>query len=82
MTQSEQDPFDLMYKKRIQMTKSIVLVTILCIIVFGGVGYLLDNLLETTPILTIVLVILSFPVTQLLLYKRMRQLTKDLKKND
>ncbi len=69
---------DVMLKKRVQMTISIVVITIGGIALFGGTGYLLDQYLGTEPILLFVLIIVSFPLTQLALYKRVRQLMKEL----
>ncbi len=70
---------DVMLTKRVQMTISIVVITLGGIALFGGAGYLLDQYLGTEPILLFALIIISFPVTQILLYKRAKQLMKDLK---
>ncbi len=72
------NPMDVMFGKRIQMTISIVLITLGGIALFGGAGYLLDQYFNTKPILLFIFIIISFPLTQVLLYKRARQLTKDL----
>ena len=69
---------DVMLTKRVQMTISIVVITLGGITLFGGMGYLLDQYFGTKPILMFALIILSFPITQLALYKRVKQLTKDL----
>jgi len=69
---------DILLGKRVQMTISIVVITLGGIVLCGGAGYLLDQYLGTKPILMFALIIVSFPITQLLLYKRVRQLTKDL----
>ncbi len=69
---------EVMMTKRIQMTISIVVITMGGIALFGGVGYLLDQYLGTEPIFLFVFIIVSFPLTQLALYKRVKQLTKDL----
>ncbi len=71
---------DVMYQKRIQMTISIAVITLGGISLFAGIGYLLDSYFNTKPILLFVFIILSFPLTQLLLYKRAQQLMKDVKK--
>lgn len=71
-------PMDVLLGKRVQMTISIVVITLGGIALFGGAGYLLDQYFGTKPILLFALIIISFPVTQLALYKRVRQLTKDL----
>ena len=71
-------PLDVMLGKRIQMTISIVVITMGGILLFGGAGYLLDQYFDTKPIFLFALIIVSFPVTQIVLYKRVRQLTKDL----
>jgi len=69
---------DVMLRKRVQMTISIVVITMGGISLFGGAGYLLDQYLGTKPIIMFALIIISFPLTQLALYKRVRQLMKDL----
>lgn len=69
---------EVMMTKRIQMTISIVVITMGGIALFGGAGYLLDQYLGTEPIFLFVFIIVSFPLTQLALYKRVKQLTKDL----
>ena len=74
------NPMEAMLQKRIQMTISIVLITLSGIILFGGTGYLLDHYFDTNPIFLFVLLVLSFPITQIILYKRAKQLTKDMKK--
>ncbi len=76
MTEKETHPFDEMKEKRIKMTISIFLITLVTIATFGGAGYLIDLYFDTQPIFLFVLVIVSFPVTQLLLYKRAKNLSK------
>lgn len=70
---------DVMLRQRVQMTISIVVITLGGITLFGGAGYLLDQYFGTEPILLFALIIISFPVTQLALYKRAKQLMKDFK---
>ena len=76
MSEKQPDVFGEMYQKRIKMTVSIVFITLATIGVFGGIGYLLDLYFETHPVLLFVFIILSFPFTQLLLYKRAKGLMK------
>lgn len=76
------DSLEVMYQKRIQMTVSIVVITVGGIGLFAGIGYLLDSYLDTKPILLFVFIVLSFPLTQLLLYKRAQQLMKDVEKSN
>lgn len=68
-------PFQDMYQKRVQMTLSIVVITLFTLGLFGTLGYLLDAYFQTKPILLFVFVFLSFPLNQYLLYKRAKQLT-------
>lgn len=70
---------DIMLTKRVQMTVSIVVITLGGIGLFGTAGWLLDQYFGTEPILLFALIIISFPLTQIALYKRVRQLTKDIK---
>ena len=69
---------EIMMTKRIQMTISIVVITMGGIALFGGAGYLLDQYFGTEPILLFVFIVVSFPLTQLVLYQRVRQLMKDI----
>jgi len=44
------------------------------VIVFGGLGYLLDQYLDKSPIFMIAGVVISYPLTQYLLYKRVKKM--------
>jgi len=76
MAEKEEHPFEEMQNKRIKMTLSIFIITVVTIAVFGAGGYLIDLYFDTKPIFLFALVIISFPVTQLLLYKRAQYLIK------
>jgi len=76
MSDKKRDVFGEMYQTRIKMTVSIVVITLITLGVFGGVGYLLDHYLDTKPILLLVFIVISFPVTQFFLYKRAQNLMK------
>jgi F0F1-type ATP synthase assembly protein I len=61
--------FDYFQKKRWLMTKSIVTVSLISITLFGLVGYLLDLVLKTSPVVMIVMIVMSFPATQIAIHK-------------
>lgn len=60
----------------------VVITTISIVIVFAGAGYWLDITLNTKPWLLVTFVILSFPVTQFALVRKMKEFTqKELKRH-
>jgi len=48
--------------------------------VLAGGGYWLDKLLGTTPFLFIVGLLVGYPITQVVLFKKSRQLAKKISK--
>lgn len=61
-----------------QVTISVVVITVGGVALFGTAGYYLDQYFDTTPVLLFIFIILSFVPTQYVLYKRIKQLTKNL----
>ncbi|MBU0721998.1 AtpZ/AtpI family protein [Patescibacteria group bacterium] len=49
------------------------------LLLIGGVGYFLDKMFNTNPILLIVSVIIAFIVTNILLYKKVKVLINKVK---
>ncbi len=71
--------YDQMKEKRLTMTFSIVTTTLAVIATFGGLGYMIDYFAGTKPLFLIILLVISFPITQILLFKKARQLGKKSK---
>jgi len=65
-------------KFRLKLFFKISSITISTTLFFFLIGYLLDYHFKTKPLYTIILVIGSFPVFQIILYKYVRKLNKDL----
>ncbi len=58
---------------RISFFLKVSLITLLNTLLFFGIGFSLDNLMNTKPIYTIIFVVAAFPVLQLILYKYVRK---------
>jgi len=58
---------------RISFFLKVSLITLLNTLLFFGIGFSLDNLMNTRPIYTIIFVVAAFPVLQLILYKYVRK---------
>jgi F0F1-type ATP synthase assembly protein I len=58
---------------RISFFLKISMITLVNTLVFFGIGFALDNLMNTKPIYTIIFVVAAFPVLQLILYKNVRK---------
>ncbi len=50
------------------------------LLIFGGLGYLVDYFFDTKPIFIIIGVIVAFAVTNILIYKKINRLSKKLNK--
>jgi len=61
-------------KFRIMLFFKISSITLSVTVIFFLIGYLLDHYFKTRPLYTIILVIGSFPVFQIILYKYVRKL--------
>ncbi len=59
--------------KKSKITIYIVTITIGMIILFGGLGYVIDRYLGTKPFVMIVLLAVSFPLNQVVIYKKVKK---------
>lgn len=58
-----------MMTQHIRVTVMVALITLLSIGLLGGGGYLLDQQFDTKPFLTIAGVLISFPLSQFIIYR-------------
>lgn len=72
---------DLFFKRRFYLFSQISLISISVIGLFCLIGFFLDTLLGTKPIIIIGSLVISFPITQIILYKRMKFLAQIHKKD-
>ena len=63
-------------KKKKQMVFSTISTTIISIVGFGILGWVIDMVADTKPVFLIVCLAISFPATQFNLYKEMLKITK------
>lgn len=63
-------------KKHLILTATSLIITLVTIIVFAGTGYLIDKSLDSSPITTIIGLLLSYPVAQILIAKRIKTILK------
>ncbi len=54
-----------------------VIYTLASIAIFGALGYYLDQKLETSPVILIVAVVVSYPFTQFILFRRLRRFARE-----
>ena len=54
-----------------------VIFTLASIAIFGALGYYLDQKLETSPVILIVAVVVSYPFTQFILFRRLRRFAQE-----
>lgn len=66
-------------EKHLHMSVKIATVTITCMAIFGGFGYLLDTIFDTKPVLLIAGLGIGFPVTQIVLIKILKNFVKNQK---
>lgn len=66
-------------KNHLQITLRVLAITVVTIGAFAGVGYLVDTQLDSKPIAMVIGLVLGFPVTQYIIYKKFRNFTDDLK---
>lgn len=72
------DPIENFRKQKIHAVKTIAFLNLAVIGVFVLLGFGLDALFNTKPWLLIVCVVVSFPITQFVVIKKVR---KDIKKD-
>lgn len=76
MTKSESEDakyFDMFQEKRIRASKNIFFITFGMIALFVGTGLFVDSFFGTKPIGIFVALLVSFPVTQIVLIRRLRE---------
>jgi len=61
-------------KRRLRVLLNAASYTVGNVIIFGGIGYLLDKKFDTAPVLLIIGVVISYPLTQYLLYRKVRKI--------
>ncbi len=77
--QASKSPFvHLMFEGHGRMTLNAAGITVAGVLVAFLIGYFLDRRFETSPLFTIIAVILGFPLTQVLIYKRFSGIIRDL----
>ncbi len=54
-----------------------VIYTLASIAIFGALGHYLDKKLETSPVILIVAVVVSYPFTQFILFRRLRRFAQE-----
>ncbi len=59
---------------RISFFLKISAITLVNTLLFFGIGFGLDKVMNTQPIYTIIFVVAAFPILQLILYKYVRKL--------
>jgi len=65
--------FDMFREKRIKASKNIILITLMGIGLFLAVGMSFDYFVGTKPFGTLALLILSFPVTQFVIFRVLKK---------
>jgi F0F1-type ATP synthase assembly protein I len=63
-------------KKHLILTATSLVITLVTIALVAGTGYLIDNYLKTKPAATIIGLLLSYPIAQILIAKRIKQILK------
>lgn len=68
--------FPLLNYNHLKRFSIVITSTFVIVLSFVGLGYWLDLKLGTKPWLLIILTIISFPITQLVVYRKMKEFTK------
>ncbi|HCW32675.1 MAG: hypothetical protein UT55_C0011G0010 [Candidatus Peregrinibacteria bacterium GW2011_GWE2_39_6] len=63
---------DPLAQKKIQVFFQSSTITLIMIGIMGGIGYLLDRALHTGHLLLIIGIVISYPLTQLYLYRKFK----------
>ncbi len=83
MTQAEEkegtNKIDLFAKSRLAVFTQATSYTIGILLVFGFVSYYIDKKLGTFPVIFIIGLAIAYPLTQFLLFKKVKQFAKKLK---
>ena len=73
----EKTTMDLLASSRINVFFQSAFITLATIGVFGGGGYALDKYLGTFPTLFIIGLVISYPLTQIYLFRKFKSYAKD-----
>jgi F0F1-type ATP synthase assembly protein I len=63
-------------KQRVQVFVYASMFTLIMIAITGGIGYLLDQQLNTYPVFLVIGLVIGYPITQLMLYKKYKAAIK------
>lgn len=66
-------------KSHLQITLRVLAITVVTVGGFASLGYLVDTQLDTKPLGMVIGLVVGFPVTQYIIYKKFRNFTDDLK---
>lgn len=69
---SDAQCFDYFNAKRLTMTSNVVAITVGILFFAFGIGYIVDMVLGTSPWFVFIFIILSFPLAQIVIFKRLR----------
>ena len=69
-------------KSHIQVTLRVILITAGSIAIFAFIGYSIDKVLETSPFGFITGILVSFPMTQVIIYKKFAKFSENLKEKE
>ena len=69
---------DLMFSKHIQITLRVAAITLGSILIFSGGGFLLDMQIGTKPLFLILGLVVSFPLSQYIIYRTFRSVTTNI----
>jgi F0F1-type ATP synthase assembly protein I len=64
----------------LQITIRVLLITVLIVVVFTGLGYMIDKFLNTKPLGMIAGLLIGFPTTQFVIYKKFKNFPENLNK--
>ncbi|EKD93872.1 MAG: hypothetical protein ACD_28C00035G0009 [uncultured bacterium] len=73
---SKDDQIAQFTKKRVQVFVYASMFTLVMIAITGGIGYLLDQQLNTSPVFLVIGLVIGYPITQLMLYKKYKAAIK------
>lgn len=68
---------DILASSRINVFLQSAFITLIAIGIFGGGGYALDKYLDTFPVLFIIGLAVSYPLTQIYLFRKLKSYAKD-----
>ena len=73
------DKLDLFAKSRLAVFAQATAYTVGMLVVFGFISYYIDKKLGTFPIIFIIGLAIAYPLTQFLLFKKIKNYAKNLK---